>query len=395
MKKEIVARLGALGALACVAGAGYLFLQHSGRDKVGPGGDQRTGRHPGDHGGGRTEGRPALRARHRHGAGLQHGRHQDARRRRDRQGGLPGRPGREGGRSAVPDRPAPLPGRPRRSHRDPDPQPGAARRRRARPQPLHPDGEPGLPVDPAARPAAVQGRRAQGLDRGRRGGHAHRTAQPRLCQHPRAVRRPHRHPPGRHRQSRAGLAGHQPGQHQPDQADLRQFHRAAGRQRRRPAQPGAGRAHRRRLRQQRRRAGARHAVGDRQPDRHDDRHAPPQGHLRQRRRASVAGTIRQCAPGAVDAVGHGDRAAARRHAGRQRLFLLRRQGRRHGRAADDRARRRPGRRGRHHERRHRRRKRRDRRPVPPDRRGAGAGSRRRRCRRRSPRRRRPRAEPAP
>src|SRR6478752_1685780 len=34
MKKEIVARLGAIGALVCVAGAGYLFLQHSGRDKT-------------------------------------------------------------------------------------------------------------------------------------------------------------------------------------------------------------------------------------------------------------------------------------------------------------------------------------------------------------------------
>ena len=34
MKKEIVARLGALGVLAGVAGAGYLFLQHSGRDKA-------------------------------------------------------------------------------------------------------------------------------------------------------------------------------------------------------------------------------------------------------------------------------------------------------------------------------------------------------------------------
>ena len=34
MKKEILARLGAIGALACVVGAGYLFLQHSGRDKA-------------------------------------------------------------------------------------------------------------------------------------------------------------------------------------------------------------------------------------------------------------------------------------------------------------------------------------------------------------------------
>jgi multidrug efflux system membrane fusion protein len=34
MKKEMVARLAALGVLAGVAGAGYLFLQHSGRDKA-------------------------------------------------------------------------------------------------------------------------------------------------------------------------------------------------------------------------------------------------------------------------------------------------------------------------------------------------------------------------
>jgi multidrug efflux system membrane fusion protein len=34
MKKEILARLGAIGALACIVGAGYLFLQHSGRDKA-------------------------------------------------------------------------------------------------------------------------------------------------------------------------------------------------------------------------------------------------------------------------------------------------------------------------------------------------------------------------
>ena len=34
MKKEILARLGALGVLAGVAGAGYLFLQHSGRGKA-------------------------------------------------------------------------------------------------------------------------------------------------------------------------------------------------------------------------------------------------------------------------------------------------------------------------------------------------------------------------
>ena len=48
------------------------------------------------------------------------------------------------------------------------------------------------------------------------------------------VRRPHRHAPGRYRQSRPGGAGDPPRQHHPGQADLRQFHGAAERQR-----PGA------------------------------------------------------------------------------------------------------------------------------------------------------------
>jgi membrane fusion protein, multidrug efflux system len=34
MKKNILARMGAVGALAVVAGAGYLFLQHTGRDRA-------------------------------------------------------------------------------------------------------------------------------------------------------------------------------------------------------------------------------------------------------------------------------------------------------------------------------------------------------------------------
>ena len=40
---------------------------------------------------------------------------------------------------------------------------------------------------------------------------------------------------------------------------------------------------------------------DRQPDRHRDRHAPPQGHVREHRRAAVARPVRQCAPGDLDA----------------------------------------------------------------------------------------------
>ena len=35
MRKDILARMGAVGALAVVAGAGYLFLQHTGRDRAG------------------------------------------------------------------------------------------------------------------------------------------------------------------------------------------------------------------------------------------------------------------------------------------------------------------------------------------------------------------------
>ena len=298
MKKEIVARLGAIGALVCVAGAGYLFLQHSGRDKTAAA--AVTG--PADipvttavaeqkdvplyvRGIGTVQAYNMAIIRTRVDGEIVKVAFQEG---QDVKAGDP----------LFQIDPRPFQAALDEAERDAGAQPGAADRRRARPQPLHPDGEPGLPVDPAARSATGESRRAQGLDRGRRGVHAHGAAQPRLCQHPRAVRRPHRHPPGRYRQPRAGLAGHPPGQHHPDQADLRQFHRAAGRQRRCPAQPGRRRAGRHRLRQQRGRAGARQAVGDRQPDRPDDRHAPPQGHLRERRRAAVAGPIRQCAPAA-------------------------------------------------------------------------------------------------
>ena len=68
------------------------------------------------------------------------------------------------------------------------------------------------------------------------------------------VRRPHRHAPGRYRQPRPGGAGDQPGQHHPGEADLRQFHGAAERQR-----PGARAAGRRPAR--------RHCTGRRCPGR--------------------------------------------------------------------------------------------------------------------------------
>ena len=92
------------------------------------------------------------------------------------------------------------------------------------------------------------------------------------------VRRPHRHPPGRYRQPRPGGPGDQPGHHHAGEADLRQFHGAAERQR-----PGAREAGRRPAR--RHRAGRRSQLElargevtvDRQPDRHHDRHAPAEG----------------------------------------------------------------------------------------------------------------------
>ena len=120
------------------------------------------------------------------------------------------------------------------------------------------------------------------------------------------------------------------------------------------------------------RAGARRGLGDRQPDRHHDRHAPAEGHLPERRPEAVAGTVRQRPPGARRAQGRHHRAAARGDAGTGRLLRLCREARRHRRAADPRARRHPGRHRRHPARHRRRRDGGHRGPVPADRRRARA-----------------------
>ena len=88
MNRKTLSSVGAAAVVVGLAGAGYLFLQHTHRAKASAPRPPRGGR------AGRRRRRPeaeraADRARHRHGAGLQHGGHQDARRRRDRQGGLP------------------------------------------------------------------------------------------------------------------------------------------------------------------------------------------------------------------------------------------------------------------------------------------------------------------
>ena len=105
----------------------------------------------------------------------------------------------------------------------------------ARPRALRQADRLGLPVAPELRPAEGDSRRAEGSDRRRPGRDRHRQAQPRLCRHPRADRRPHRPAPGRSRQPRAGQPEHRAGHHHPDQADLRELHGAAGSHGRRSA----------------------------------------------------------------------------------------------------------------------------------------------------------------
>ena len=159
--------------------------------------------------------------------------------------------------------------------------------RPARPQSLRHAQQGGLSVAPELRRADGDRARAQGLDRRRRGGDRQCQAQSRLCRHPRALRRPHRHAPGRYRQSRPGGAGDQPGQHHPGEADLRQFHGAAERQR--PGARAAGRRPARRHCPGRRcagRAGARRGLGDRQPDRH---HRPARSASRRSSRMPTRG----------------------------------------------------------------------------------------------------------
>ena len=237
-----------------------------------PGGDPRTGQR----------------------AGLQDGGHPLAGRRPDRQDLLRGGPERQGGRSTVPDRPASLPGRARPGLCQPQERRGPARGRAARSRALRQAGAHRLPVQAELRPAEGDRRLAQGLDRRRQGADRQCQAQPLLCRYPRADRWPHRPAPGRSRQHGAGQPEHHAGHDYPDQADLRQLHRAAIRQPQSAQEPGEAAAHRHRLLGRRQlQAGPRRADPDRQPDRGPDRHAQAQGHLRQHRRTAVAGRVRQ------------------------------------------------------------------------------------------------------
>ena len=135
INRKMLSRVAAAAVVIGLAGAGYFFLQHTHRAKASATRPRRGGR-AGDRGRRREAGRAADRARHRHGAGLQHGGHQDPRRRRDRQGVLQRRPGRQGGRSALPDRSAAVPGGARPGAGGQGTQRGAARERPARPQSL-------------------------------------------------------------------------------------------------------------------------------------------------------------------------------------------------------------------------------------------------------------------
>ena len=150
------------------------------------------------------------------------------------------------------------------------------------------------------------------------------------------------------------------------QADLRELHRAAGRHRRDPARPGA----RRRSTvlafadDDKTQLVAGQADPDRQPDRPGNRHDASQGHVRERRRAAVAGRVRQCAPGDRHAHRRRHRSRARDHAGSRRLLRLHGQVRQHRATAPRRSRRHAGRPRRHHPGHCQRRQGRRRRPVP-------------------------------
>ena len=184
---------------------------------------------------------------------------------------------------------------------------GATRHRAGRPRALWPAGRLRLPDPAELRGAARPGGAAPGRDQRRRGADRHRPPQSRLYRHPLADRRPAGRSAGRCRQSRARDRQHAAGVDHPDQADLRQLHAAAGRARPDPAAADAGAAGGDRAgerRQDRARRGQAHA--DRQHDRPGDRHDPPEGELRQPRRAPVARRVRQPARDSEDA-------ARRRH----------------------------------------------------------------------------------
>ncbi len=107
-----------------------------GQGASGRGGLSAKARHSGHGRTGRAEGCAGFRARPRHGAGVQDRHGENPRRRPDRQDLVRGRPGRESGRSLVPDRPAAVPGTARTGQGGKAARRGATRRRPARPRAL-------------------------------------------------------------------------------------------------------------------------------------------------------------------------------------------------------------------------------------------------------------------
>ena len=126
--------------------------------------------------------------------------------------------------------PRPLPGGARSRGRHQAARRGAARGRPARSRALRQADRSGLPVAPELRPAEGDGRRAQGRARRRPGGDRHRQAQPRLCR--RSARRSTAAPASGWSTSATWCrpARTDAGDDHPDQADLRELHRAAVRQ---------------------------------------------------------------------------------------------------------------------------------------------------------------------
>ena len=101
----------AITVLLAVAAAGYFFIDQASRDKArAAAASTAPPGIPVTVGIAQNKDMPVFLNADRHRPGLQHGHGQEPGRRPDHEDAVHGRPGGQGGRPAVPDRPAPLPG---------------------------------------------------------------------------------------------------------------------------------------------------------------------------------------------------------------------------------------------------------------------------------------------
>ena len=153
LNRTTLSRMGAAAVVIGLAGAGYFFLQHSHRAKASAAAVALEEEVPVVAAVAEKKDVPLIVR----GIGTVQAYNmvviKTPRRRRHRQGVLQRRPGRQGGRSALPDRPAAVPGGARPGAGGQGTQRGAARERPARPQPLRHAQQGGLSVAPELRRA--------------------------------------------------------------------------------------------------------------------------------------------------------------------------------------------------------------------------------------------------